>query len=275
MRACVCVCVCVWARACVCACMRVCVVCVRVCVCVCVCARACVCESVCTNIMTSAPACKHSPSSSATWAATARPKPAPNPTDASTTTGAATLAAGPTNASVVCNSHANDSSDRRRKTRAVPCGVGLHRDWGSNPNTLCARASYSSKRRATKAVATHGVRTRGWRMAVSFCKTTHKPFYIHTDHQGQDQSLEDVEVSFCKQSTSRFYTHTDYGGQDEKLEVFAAKRPTSHFIYTLTIEVRTTGRRMAVSFCKQFTSCFHTHTDYGGQDERLEVFAAK
>ena len=87
------------------------------------------------------PSRAHSPSNSATWAATARPKPAPSPAVTSTTTGADTLAAGPTNANVVCNSHASDSSDTRRMTRAVPWAVGLHRDWGLNLNTVCARAS--------------------------------------------------------------------------------------------------------------------------------------
>ena len=82
----------------------------------------------------------------------------------------------------------------------------------------------------------HRVRTRGWRMAVSLCKTIHKPFHIHNENRVQDQRLE-VGGVLLQMIHKPFYTHAAWlwgSGREVGGWQYPEKRFTSHFIYTLT-----------------------------------------
>ena len=114
-------------------------------------------------------------------------------------------------------------------------------------------------------------------MAVSFCETSHKPFYIHTDHWVRTSGRR-VAVSICKRPTSRFIYTLIMGVRTRSWRSLlqndpqalpsgpgrgvggwrcpAAKRFRSHFIHTLIMGIRTRGWRIVVFLCKTVQCCF-------------------
>lgn len=74
---------------------------------------------------------------------------------------------------------------------------------------------------------------------MSFCKTIHKPFYIHNENRVQDQRLEVGGVLL-----QMIHTLHGYKGQDEKLEdgnVMKKDPQAILYIYTHTL---TRGKKL-------------------------------
>ena len=93
----------------------------------------------------------------------------------------------------------------------------------------------------------------GWRMAVSFCTTTHKPFYIHTDHVGQDPEVGGWRCSAAKQFIVALRPQRPY----TLLGTGSPGRPPRPFTQLLNSWS-----------CKKIHKPFYTYTDHQARTKR-------